>query len=206
MVDRNSDVFECVEELLKIKNLIAIKGNHDVWFQQFLDTDFHPLSWNHGGIATLESYIKHCQPSGKIIKTAKGFKSSLNAGDIPENHKNFFKNQKLYYVDDKNRCFVHAGFNPDIDFYTQDESNYYYNGSFWEILITNKENITKLLKNDFEEVYLGHTSTTKFGTDIPISRQNITNIDTGSGKDGRLTIMNVVTKQFWQSDNNQKIF
>jgi serine/threonine protein phosphatase 1 len=68
VVDRNPDVFECVEELLKIKNLIAIKGNHDVWFQQFLDTDYHPQSWNHGGLATLESYLKQCQPNGKIRK------------------------------------------------------------------------------------------------------------------------------------------
>ncbi|WON93823.1 metallophosphoesterase [Sphingobacterium sp. UGAL515B_05] len=74
VVDGNPQVYECVEELMKIKNLIAIKGNHDAWFQKFLENDFHPQLWNYGGIATLESYLNHCQPLGKIIKTAKGIK------------------------------------------------------------------------------------------------------------------------------------
>jgi serine/threonine protein phosphatase 1 len=31
VVDGGEEAFECVEELLKIKKLIAIKGNHDDW-------------------------------------------------------------------------------------------------------------------------------------------------------------------------------
>lgn len=200
VVDRNPDVFECVEELLKIKNLIAIKGNHDVWFQHFLETDYHPQSWNHGGIATLKSYLKHCQPNGKIIKTAKGYKSSLNAGDIPENHKTFFKRQKFYYLDDENKCFIHAGFDTEQNFFSQPNSNYYSDRILWENIFNRKINFKKFnYHTQFKEIFLGHTSTLSYGQDKPISVENITNLDTGCGKGGRLTIMDLHTKKFWQS-------
>ena len=41
-------VYECVEELLKIKNLIPIKGNHDDWFLQWINTGIHPDGWRQG--------------------------------------------------------------------------------------------------------------------------------------------------------------
>ncbi|WP_293906040.1 metallophosphoesterase [Sphingobacterium sp. UBA5670] len=202
VVDGNPYVFECVEELLKIKNLIAIKGNHDAWFQHFLDTDYHPQSWNHGGIATLESYLKHCQPNGKIIKTAKGYKSSLNAGDIPENHKTFFKRQKLYYVDEKNRCFVHAGFDQKKPFYAQEEENYYFDRRLWKDALDQQKLGSIIPLTKFSQIFIGHSATTRWKTTEPMNAFEITNLDTGAGHQGKLTIMNIYTKKIWQSDFN----
>lgn len=45
IVDGHHQSFECVEELLKIKNLVAIRGNHDQWFYEFIQTDYHPFQW-----------------------------------------------------------------------------------------------------------------------------------------------------------------
>jgi serine/threonine protein phosphatase 1 len=53
VVDGYPQSYECIEELLKIKYLIAIKGNHDDWFAEFINTDFHPYFWNYGGKGTL---------------------------------------------------------------------------------------------------------------------------------------------------------
>ena len=36
--------------------------------------------------------------------------------------------------------------------------------------------------------------------DQPMHAANVWNLDTGAGHDGKLTIMDVDTKQFWQSD------
>ncbi|WP_409149849.1 metallophosphoesterase [Sphingobacterium sp. BS-2] len=59
VADGNLGVFECVEVLLKIKNLITIKVNHDVWLSQFFlqfTNQFHGimvvcpnlnLTWNN---------------------------------------------------------------------------------------------------------------------------------------------------------------
>ncbi len=52
IADGFGEVHDCVEELLKIRNLIAIKGNHDEWLNQFLQTGYHPMAWNKGGAAT----------------------------------------------------------------------------------------------------------------------------------------------------------
>jgi serine/threonine protein phosphatase 1 len=201
IVDGNQEVFECVEELLKIKNLIAIRGNHDAWFSHFLKTEYQPVAWNYGGLATLESYLKQCQPKGKIIKCGIGFKTSLNAGDIPESHKNFFKKQRLYYVDGQNRCFVHAGFDLTIPFYGQKEENYYFDRSLWtDALRQQKIGIAKAPLTKFSQIFIGHTATTRWNTTSPMNAFEITNLDTGAGHNGKLTIMEIGTKEFWQSD------
>lgn len=44
---------------------------------------------------------------------------------------------------------------------------------------------------DFKEIYIGHTPTTKWGTDKPLRALNVLNLDTGAGHWGRLTIMDV---------------
>ncbi|MGE8430684.1 MAG: metallophosphoesterase [Sphingobacterium sp.] len=201
VVDGNPQVFECIEELLKIKNLIAIRGNHDAWFQEFLETDHHPYSWNHGGINTLNSYLSHCKPDGKIIKTSKGYKTSINASDIPESHKNFFKNQKLYYIDEQNRCFVHAGFDRKKSFFDQEEYKYYMDRGFWiNAMRLNCKNSRNRNPTDFRHIFIGHTPTTRWDITIPITTFEITNLDTGASQQGKLTILELQSFQTWQSD------
>ena len=40
-----------METLLQLPNLIAIKGNHDEWFLEFIETGYHPTAWTQGGAA-----------------------------------------------------------------------------------------------------------------------------------------------------------
>ncbi len=54
---------------------------------------------------------------------------------------------------------------------------------------------------EFKEIFIGHTTTMYWKTNQPLRAANIINIDTGSGKEGKLTIMDVATKEFWQSDS-----
>jgi serine/threonine protein phosphatase 1 len=53
---------------------------------------------------------------------------------------------------------------------------------------------------EFREIFIGHTPTMNWDTDKPMRAVNIFNIDTGARHGGRLTIMDVRTKQYWQSD------
>lgn len=204
VVDRNDGVFECVEELLKIKHLIAIKGNHDQWLDEFINTDFHSQFWNHGGNQTILSYHKHSGGKGICFPSGSGFKTSLNSTDIPPHHRHFFWNQVLYHIDSENRCFVHAGFYRYISFKQQKESAYYWDRTLWlEALSYLEESPTKTAYETiltFKEIYIGHTPTTGWETDKPMNAFNIYNLDTGAGNGGRLTIMDVDTKVYWQSD------
>ncbi len=67
VTDGYPDVYDCIEKLLKIKNLIAIKGNHDDWFKEFIETDFHPFYWTYGGKGTLISYLKIAGKEGRYF-------------------------------------------------------------------------------------------------------------------------------------------
>lgn len=64
VVDGHPEVFECVELLLTVSNLIAIRGNHDGWFEEFFDTDLHPVFCTYGGRSTLISYLDHAEKKG----------------------------------------------------------------------------------------------------------------------------------------------
>lgn len=200
IVDRNEGVYECVEELLKIKHLIAIKGNHDDWLLDFIDTDYHPISWAHGGNSTITSYLNHIDKKGVCIPRGNGYKTSLNSSDIPPNHREFFRNQKLYHIDDENRCFVHAGFDRNTLLDEQNESVFYWDRSLWTEALFNLSNPDSYLKAPFKEIFIGHTPTTGWNTDKPMQAFNIFNVDTGAGDLGRLTIMDIDSKEYWQSD------
>jgi serine/threonine protein phosphatase 1 len=207
VVDGYPDVYECVEQLLKIPNLISIKGNHEDWFLEFIRTGYHPAGWDAGGEATLVSYLKLTGREHMIQKTGDGFESVLTPEDIPLKHLLFFESQRPFYIDKKNNCFVHGGFNRFLSFDKQDAWNFYWDRWLWEDalaheLLSKKNpdaeafyNVTK-----FHEIYIGHTPTLNWNIDKPMRALNILNLDTGAGHGGKLTIMNIHNKEYFQSD------
>lgn len=205
ITDRHPQVFECVEELLQIKNLIAIKGNHDDWFAQYVNTGLHPGAWGQGGRDTLLSYLQH---------TSRNVSDNfLNPADIPDTHRDFFNSQRHYFISDTNACFVHAGFDRRISFFDQQPMLYYWDRNLWQDALSyhefNKDNERPAvfhMKTPFVEIYIGHTPTTKLGSDKPMQALNIYNLDTGAGHTGRLTIMDIATKAYWQSDPVRELY
>lgn len=175
---------------LQIKQpCIFIKGNHDEWCEEWLRTGKADSTWLfHGGQLTVEGY------------------SSLSDPQRSE-HLDFFEQMKMYHVDGQNRLFIHAGFTsmhgPEQEFYS---SNFSWDRTLWETALAMDK---KIMKNSllfpkrlklFNEIFIGHTPTINFNSDIPIHACNLWNVDTGSAFYGKLTIMDVETKQFWQSD------
>jgi len=203
VVDGHSEVYECVEELLKIKNLIAIKGNHDAWFNEFIQTDLHPVSWAYGGNGTIQSYLKYKDGPRVCIPKGSGYKTSLNSSDIPPHHRQFFQNQRLFFIVD-DACFVHAGFDRYLDFFSQTEKKYCWDRQLWTEALSHKmsgkpDNTFEIV-NQFNSIYIGHTSTLNWETDQPMKALNIINLDTGAGSTGKLTIMDIDSNEIWQSD------
>jgi serine/threonine protein phosphatase 1 len=200
-------VYECVEELSKIDHLISLKGNHDDWFNEFIRTDYHPFFWNHGGKDTLISYLNHAGKSGKLFAKGNGYKTGLVAADIPLTHREFFGKQKLYHIDDHNRCFLHAGFKRLVPFFDQKKEDYYWDRALWLEAFQHEALQQPLeMATAFDEIYLGHTPTTNWQTDQPMKAFNIYNLDTGAGHSGRLTIMDIDSKAYWQSDPMAELY
>jgi serine/threonine protein phosphatase 1 len=52
----------------------------------------------------------------------------------------------------------------------------------------------------FHEIYIGHTPTLYYDTDIPMQGCNVWNLDTGAAFKDKLTVMDIDTNKFWQSD------
>lgn len=205
--DGYSEVYECVEELLKIKHRIDIRGNHDDWFLTFLNTGVHPDNWTQGGYKTLQSYCNNIKDV-ELIKYNNhliGYKPQ----NTPQSHIDFFRNQVYYYIDQDSNIFVHGGFNRhfSIEDKIYNKSNILmWDRDLWYQALSFNSVQGYNFKNDFNEIFLGHTSTINWKTDLPMHSANVWNLDTGAGYNGKLTIMNVETKEFWQSDNVRELY
>lgn len=217
VIDGHCDNFEVVEELLKIKNLIAIKGNHDDWFNEWLITRENPSNWQQGQLATGISYLKNAgkKYTGKFFIPDidnGGLVAKLKVSDIPESHIKFFKNQVPYYLDDNNNLFVHGGFEPNIPLDEQG-MNLWWDRDLWKKALEIEQNNQWKVKKEsinmiqeFNEIFIGHTSTQFVGVEVPIKALNIINLDQGAGGKGKLSIMDINSKEYWQSDKALELY
>lgn len=219
VVDGHSQSYEVVEELLKIKNLISVKGNHDDWFLQWLRTGINPTNWTQGQKATGLSYTTHNNPNQEWYNYVdspgggKHFVVSLKPNHVPYNHRQFFINQVNYYLDSQNRLFVHGGFNRHYPLEEQGDI-LWWDRDLWSQALSWEsmgavESIGKpkfKMVGDFNEVFIGHTSTQFWKSNVPMKAANIWNLDTGGGWSGFVTIMDIDTKEFWQSDAGNVLY
>ncbi|MCG1036140.1 metallophosphoesterase family protein [Polaribacter sargassicola] len=176
-----SENFEC----------IFIKGNHDVWCQKWLKdkNNVDPTWYLHGGKETLESY------DGLSDEEKK-------------QHLNFLENLLLYYIDKENRLFLHAGFTSSHGVKRERfKESFYYDRSLWEMLVSMDTNLDKdsifypKRIQHYKEIYIGHTPTTNYNEANPMNIANVWNVDTGAAFKGKITGLNIDTKEFVQSDN-----
>jgi serine/threonine protein phosphatase 1 len=125
----------------------------------------------------------------------------LNSADIPEAHQEFFKKQVRYYKDEDNNVFVHGGFMRTQEVKASYKEYMMWDRALWNGALSAHSTKTKLyFKEDLRNVFIGHTTTLCWDTDLPMKADIVWNIDTGAGGGGKLTIMDVDTHEYWQSD------
>jgi len=176
-------------QLSVTNDCIFIRGNHDALVYRYLKhNDLNAIWLQHGGSSTMDSYVGI---SAKERNT----------------HIQFLENLENYYVDSENRLFVHAGFTnqsgPEFEYYP---NMVYWDRTLWEMacaldkdISPNNELYPKRLKL-FKEVYIGHTPTTKIGRNTPTNFANVWNVDTGAAFKGSISVIDIATKEYWQSD------
>lgn len=207
VADGWSEVYECVDELLKVKNLISIRGNHDKWVDEWIKFGMHPTRWQQGGLGTLKSYCDNLDKEYGIDDNT--YITDLNPENIPISHIEFFRKQLNYYKDKDNNLFVHGGFNRHFLLKDQyEESIFYWDRDLWMQALSTKGTDIKLkIKEPLNEIFIGHTTTKTWKTDQPMYACNIWNLDTGCGfGNGKLTIMDIESKEFWQSDPANSLY
>jgi serine/threonine protein phosphatase 1 len=121
--------------------------------------------------------------------------------DICISHQNFFKRQHRYYKDDDKNIFVHGGFLRDYPIGETLSYTMMWDRKLWDDAIAANKHFKKLeFHDDINKIFIGHTTTESWGTTEPIKADIIWNLDTGAGFGGKLTLMDVETEEYWQSD------
>jgi len=209
IVDGGPESYLCIEELLKIPNRIDIRGNHDNWMLEFINTGRHPEQWGQGALQTAKSYADAIGLELKVQEIRVDYFNqihytyilNLNPDDITESHKNFFRRQHRYHKDDNKNVFVHGGFDRSIPVSKSPEITMMWDRSLWKKAMSSRSSQTPMkFEEDLNLVFIGHTTTLVWDTDQPIKAGPIWNLDTGGGGGGKITIMDVNTEEYWQSD------
>ncbi len=182
------DVKECFDELLKVKNLVYILGNHDEWAYE----------WYGQGKGDMAYMPKH-------IWTSQGGRATLKSYGLsmPEAHKDLLKNAKLYHVEydyDDVYVFMHGGLNPNQkNMEKQDRDVLLWDRDLVQNARWKNNQRPDFRYAGFDRIYVGHTTTQYYGTTDPLKYCNVFMLDTGAGWSGKLTIMDIESGEFWQS-------
>ncbi|WP_458628745.1 metallophosphoesterase family protein [Winogradskyella sp. PC D3.3] len=191
----SAQVITLLMELSKNNDCVFIKGNHDIWCEQWLRTgEVNDVWFIHGGKETIESY------------------SSFSI-EAKKQHLDFFEAMPSYYIDHKNRLFLHAGFTSMHGVEKEiHKENFSFDRTLWEMALTMDKRIKKdsaiypnRLKH-YTEIYIGHTPTTNYKILQPMHAVNVWNIDTGAAFTGPLSAIDVDRKDIFQSDKVMDLY
>jgi serine/threonine protein phosphatase 1 len=195
ILDGWSEVKECLDFIINIPNKINILGNHDEWAYYYYMRKTHYLflgdkkfnNWKkHGGLSTINSL-------GDV-------------GQINEVYLKFISNFKYFHVEN-NKLFVHAGFNDNLDIKYNHPSALCWDKNFITNVFINKDDKNFKLNSTYDEVYVGHTPTFFInGETTPQNWKNVWDVDTGSAFKGKLSMIDIDSKEVFQSDECYKLY
>ncbi|UQD55484.1 metallophosphoesterase family protein [Flavobacterium sp. K5-23] len=186
---QSPQVIDFLIELKSTNECFFIRGNHDDLLLHWLKDSKENLMWyKHGGESTVSAY-------------------EIVPAETKQKHIEFLQSLLDYYLDNKNRLFIHAGFTNmngvKAEYFPK---LFYWDRTLWETALALDPSIKP---NDslypkrltlYNEVYIGHTPVTRIDKTIPVQRACVWNVDTGAAFKGPLTIMDIDTKEFWQSE------
>lgn len=190
-VDGWPDPAEVVEQLLPLSHrysCIFLRGNHDIWIEDWLKGRTANRIWlENGGAPTLKGYER----------LSPGLKSR---------HLEFYSNLNNYFIDEKNRLFIHGGFTALKGPHMERSRDYLFNDR--TLLETALALDASLKPGDpyfpkrlqlFSEIYIGHTPTLHFEVKTPLRAGNLWLVDTGATKGGRISALEIDDKVVFQS-------
>lgn len=172
---------ECIDELMAIPNLVHLLGNHDAWALEWIRGEHPGDGWTEqGGRATIASY-------------------GHSPATIPSKHREYLETAKLWHLEG-GRLFVHGGYWLTMQHPANCGEMVTWDRELWRTAylleaLGKPQRLTRFL-----EVFVGHTTTTRIGFDTPAHCCEVWNLDQGAGYEGRLSLMDVESKEFWQSD------
>ena len=189
LADGLPDFDKCLKLLLSFENFVPIIGNHDLFLMEFLKYGTINDEWiKFSGQSTIEKLLSN-----------ESLKPLL---------KQYFSKADYYHVHD-NKIFLHGGFNPKRAIDAQRKRKFSLNRKLYSLAKTydqQKRKIPVSFKDAgivVDEIFIGHSTTRNFKPDFV---SNLINVDTGIKCGGKLTIMDVDSKQYIQSKNTSHYY
>jgi len=166
---------ECVDELMRIPDLVCLLGNHDTWLYQWMKYGEVEDIWlDQGGRATVDSY----------------------SDGIPEEHIDFFGGAKTFY-EENNRLFVHAGIPPGRKPQDCTQHQLLWDRTLPSMATAFGHKGDNVHLTQYDEVFIGHTP---IASPKPEKHCEVWMMDTGAGWSGVLSMMDVESKECFISD------
>jgi serine/threonine protein phosphatase 1 len=166
---------QAIDQLLKVKHLIYVLGNHDFWTLEWMITGYAEDTWlEQGGQATVDSYH----------------------GNIPDHHVEFFKQAVPYHIQ-QNKLFVHAGIRTDRSLEDQGIQTFLWDRTFARLAKHEHKANKNTHITPFDSVFIGHTP---ISDSQPVQYCEVWMMDTGAGWSGSLSMMNIETLESFVSN------
>jgi serine/threonine protein phosphatase 1 len=222
LADGYSEVPEVIDYVMGFKNFVWCLGNHDEWTQKWFagkmpmqnvgrDGRYSPTGgWDEGGI----------HPDADIWLSQGGRATYVaymqRRPELLSKHREFWiKKPKLYHVEMADQdskpfdgpytkyCFVHAGW--ERDKLIANEARrvpyfLYWDREFWRKAMSCGDHQKLNTADNFEKVFIGHTSTNFWDSMEPMKSGGVWNIDTGGGWTGKVTVIDIDSEEYYQSD------
>jgi serine/threonine protein phosphatase 1 len=180
----------CISMLMSVE-AECVWGNHDEWAWAWMSRPGVPLdrSWlRQGGEATLRDL-------------------GPDARDAERKYGAYFRGLQDYIYDEaRNYLFVHGGIPLDATLSNMPPRD----ELVWDRDLFLAVHQARRYGHDvkltmFDKVFIGHTHTGLF-SDVPFEACGVVMMDQGAGWDGRLSLMDVDTGEYWQSEEVQVLY
>ena len=195
-VDGWPDSHGVIKYLMELPNFKGVIGNHDLWFIEAsqeirkngieVDELYHTFDYNwvsQGVKATLLSYERNLESVQSHARFLAGLPGYLEIDD-----KLFIHGGCPQWNDLKNALPQYTTYSLAWD-----------REMFYSFFKSDKKNPPVL--SGFSECYIGHTSTSRFDKSLkPVFCNGLWNLDQGGGWEGKLTLMDIDSHEYWQSD------
>lgn len=207
IVDGFPESMECIDFLMNLPNCKSVIGNHDIWFQNYLENPQHtPLVWlDQGGFSTINSFNNWILKEKNINKTP---------------HILEWFEALPYVIETKNFIVVHGGLHKlpsqinttSLNRNDKDSNklNFVWDRSLYFSIIPsiNKDNLVYSENNP--PIIFGHTPVQvrfpHITTPIFSKGDCYIALDTGCGHGMKLSLIESETWDFWQSDPTSELY
>ena len=221
-VDGWGQSLEVLRFIAALEDSILLLGNHDEWFLNWLLSQPAHSNWlTQGGKATVMSVMGmnaseyedwwisgRRLPPNTVIEEFGPLMQSMLYG---------------YHDEDRDYVFVHAGFNTHLGLLGSSNDTLLWDRGMIKDALDSWTNATLFGGNPEEPIYghkavfLGHTSMSAFEKHMTKTlgepydyrvrnMRGVWNMDTGAGWSGVLSVMDIDTKEQWQSDFVQTLY